>query len=737
MCPTQPMRPDKSGEPSRKSQRSRESAVIPDEFPDANQLHYRFDARSGRPRRGNAAAKPNSSHDTEAHRVKHLGKLVLSNRAVINNASFRRRRIGAAAVCALLLQAAAATPEFEVETEQHPAQAILEQASAAIRVDPEQSRNQAEQALTLLEQRPDADLQVRARLILCDYQSERDTVAAEQQIARIVSLLDQVRRKGLRSGMLDCQGQIAETAGNNAKALEFYRQAVSVGETTGDDEMLAAALFSSGHVLSLQGHYAAGLADLKHAQSLYEHLKLPQHALTVLNAIAILYNRMGDYAQARDMYLKAIKAQRQTKLLREQAVTLHNLGRAYEKLKDWPEARSAYEESLRISRDLRYSRAEAYALRGLASVANGVGQPQAALDALREAETLQRETPDVRLQAQIYFNRGLALHQLRRLPQSARALEDALRAFGEAASLGEQQEAQAELASTYADLGEWRVAYDHLAKASEIASEQFRNQIDQHFASLKVEFDTAAKDKENAMLLRENHANEIALAQGRKARNLQAVVIALTVALAVMLLALVLHQRRTTMRMRSLAMTDELTGVPNRRAVLARLEPLLNTPGQAACAMLIIDIDHFKSINDQYGHAEGDEALKLVAAQLRTTVKEPGFVGRLGGEEFVAVLPETALAPAIEVAEKLCERLMVIDTRLWMSERRISASIGVTVSIPGTDSSSSMLQRADAALYDAKRAGRNCVRSAPAHAAAGGEKGRKVVGLDASPVEYA
>lgn len=656
----------------------------------------------------------------------------MSDRAAVSNASIRRGLIGAVAACVLLLQGVQAESE-----QQHPALPILENASMAIRIDPELSRSQAEQALALLQRQPDADLEVRARLILCDYQSERDAVAAGQQITKIAALLDQLRRKGLRSGMLDCQGQIAETAGNNAKALEFYRQAVSVGANTGDDEMLAGALFSRGHILSLQGHYAAGLADLKRAQSLYEHLKLPQHALTALNAIAILYNRMGDYGQARDMYMKAIKAQRAAGLLREQAVTQHNLGRAYERLKDWPAARQAYEEALRISRELNYSRAEAYALRGLASVDNGTGQPQAALDTLVEAEALQRETPDVRLQAQIYFIRGVAQHLLGRLPESARSLEDALRAFGEAAALGEQQEAQAELASTYADMGNWRAAYEHLNKSSDIAGEQFRNQIDQHFASLKVEFDTAAKDKENAMLLRENRANEMALAQGRRARNLQAAVIALTVMLALLLLVLVLHQRRTTMRMRSLAMTDELTGVPNRRAVLAQLEPLLGTHGPSGCAMLIIDIDHFKSINDQYGHAEGDEALKLVAAQLRTTVQEPGFVGRLGGEEFVAVLPGMALAAAVEAAERLCERLMAIDTRWWMNEHRITASIGVTVTIPGADSSSSMLQRADAALYEAKRAGRNCVRSAPAHGTGGSEKERKVVGLGAGPVEYA
>lgn len=146
---------------------------------------------------------------------------------------------------------------------------------------------------------------------------------------------------------------------------------------------------------------------------------------------------------------------------------------------------------------------------------------------------------------------------------------------------------------------------------------QFRNQIDQRFASLKVEFDTAAKDKENALLTRENEANEKALVQGRKARTLQRVVIALTVILALLLSLLALHQRRMTLRLRSLAMTDELTGVPNRRAVLSQLVPLLRSSDALPCSIMVIDIDHFKSINDQHGHAEGDEALKLVAAKLR------------------------------------------------------------------------------------------------------------------------
>jgi diguanylate cyclase (GGDEF)-like protein len=164
--------------------------------------------------------------------------------------------------------------------------------------------------------------------------------------------------------------------------------------------------------------------------------------------------------------------------------------------------------------------------------------------------------------------------------------------------------------------------------------------------------------------------------------------------------------------MRALAMTDELTGVPNRRDVLRRLEELLQRPDEPACSMLIIDIDHFKSINDHHGHLTGDEVLKFIARELRAAVREPAFFGRLGGEEFLIVLPATSLDGACPAAERFREQISAVDTVRWFpARRRITASIGVTVATPGTCTSSEMLMRADGALYAAKRAGRNCVKT--------------------------
>lgn len=606
-----------------------------------------------------------------------------------------------------LLAVTGTTPAEQV----HPAKTIIERASAAVRSDPEASVRGAQAALKLLAQQPNADLEIRARLLLCDHLSERDRAGAEAEAVKARELLARGSRRGLEAGVLTCEGTIFETAGDSTEALRSYDRAVAVASGARDLEMLGTASFARGYLLGLQGKYAPGLADLKRAKALYDQLRMPNHALTALNGIAILYNRMGDYVQARHMYERALTAQRAAGMLREESVTLHNLGRVYENLAQWDAAEGAFQGSYDICRQLKYPRGEAHALRGLAAVKNAKGDPQGALDILDQAAVLQKQTPDARLNAQIQLARGISLHKLKRLADSRAALKEALEVFRQVDSLNELRATYGELAAVLADMGNWREGYGYLLDAQQTSERLFRNQVDHRFATLKVEFDTAAKDKENALLVRENDANQQALAQGRRASKLQNVVIVLTVILALLLATLAIHQWRSRRRMHTLAMTDELTGVPNRRAVLSRLEPMLQHPNPPTCGMLIIDIDHFKSINDQHGHPEGDEALILVAAKLREQVSEPAFIGRLGGEEFVVVLPGADYDKAYRMGERFRESVMSIDTRRWLQDRRITVSIGLTLSRDSGDTPSTMLQRADAALYEAKRAGRNCVKA--------------------------
>ncbi len=158
---------------------------------------------------------------------------------------------------------------------------------------------------------------------------------------------------------------------------------------------------------------------------------------------------------------------------------------------------------------------------------------------------------------------------------------------------------------------------------------------------------------------------------------------------------------------------DDLTGVPLRRAfidhanaVLARRRPNETTP-----ALLVIDVDHFKLVNDTYGHLQGDDVLRAVVAVLRSHLRNGDVIGRYGGDEFVVLLPRTPLESAAEVAERL---RVAVDQDSVMLRGKGGASISVTLSIgvaaaQPDDHVEAVFAAADRALYDAKRAGRNAV----------------------------
>ena len=154
------------------------------------------------------------------------------------------------------------------------------------------------------------------------------------------------------------------------------------------------------------------------------------------------------------------------------------------------------------------------------------------------------------------------------------------------------------------------------------------------------------------------------------------------------------------------ALTDPLTALPNRRAFERGMALLRLNRSEAA--LLIIDLDHFKDINDTYGHAAGDYVLQRVALALRTHVRQRDLVARLGGEEMAVLLPDTNLARARQIAGRL--RRAVESLRIeWDGEMiGVTASIGVAVN-RGDVPAEQMFARADMALYAAKRDGRNRV----------------------------
>ena len=156
-------------------------------------------------------------------------------------------------------------------------------------------------------------------------------------------------------------------------------------------------------------------------------------------------------------------------------------------------------------------------------------------------------------------------------------------------------------------------------------------------------------------------------------------------------------------------MTDDLTGLPNRRA----LERAMGSQGAGdPCSLVIIDLDHFKQVNDTLGHAAGDAALQHVSRIFKSGLRDIDLAARIGGEEFALWLPGTNLEAAGEVAERARRNAESTPWEWAGSEMKISCSLGVA-SVPETVTQvANLYTTADAALYRAKGAGRNRVELA-------------------------
>jgi len=173
--------------------------------------------------------------------------------------------------------------------------------------------------------------------------------------------------------------------------------------------------------------------------------------------------------------------------------------------------------------------------------------------------------------------------------------------------------------------------------------------------------------------------------------------------------------RENHRRSLSLALTDELTGLFNRRYVIAHLNELISRIGEGTpeIALMMLDIDYFKAVNDTHGHPAGDDVLRELAARMLRQVRSVDLVARLGGEEFVAVMPETNLAGAVVVAERLRQAVSAEPFTIQATGLRlpVTISIGVAASNGPGETVENLLKRADDALYEAKRNGRNRVLS--------------------------
>lgn len=520
--------------------------------------------------------------------------------------------------------------------------------------------------------------------------------------------LELVRMAGAESdaGLRICRGYALEQLKRPEEAMTDYEAGIAEARRTRQDGALARGLALRGEQRYLRGLYADAIQDLDAAYRLEARLGRDGNRNYVLNALANLYadRNVRDYDAALASYRQLLALHERSGNQQGMATAHFNIASTHESKGELLEARPHFVRALEIDRARGVATDIATDQRAYAVLLSKLGDDAAALRLLDNALALAGD--DAGLAAGIRLSRGVAW---RRAGQPLRALADidaARRHFESPRNERYLEKIFEEESLARAAAGDWKGA--HAAQGRMVAAQATIQQqmLDERTTRLRVQFQSEQARLRNAELQYQNSVQRLELDNVRHVRRWQLAALVAGAVAIVLLAAFALHQRRLGKKMRTLALTDELTRLPNRRHLMSLGEDAVAHDGPLSVAAL--DIDHFKRINDRHGHAAGDLVLQRVARALQGALREGDAVGRTGGEEFVALLRGAGELDAMRAAERLRAAVEEMDCSGLPAGLVPSISVGLAQRTAG-ERFDAVLQRADCALYAAKEAGRNRV----------------------------
>lgn len=581
------------------------------------------------------------------------------------------------------------------------------------------------EALTLFAAAPDPVNEVRtlnelawAYMTLSEY---ADAVTYAERGRRVAEAHGDARG---RARAVNNLGVIAQRRGDALQAVEHFDDALAQYRALGSDLEVATALNNLGFV------YSTALADYEtalgyHVEALTVRERLGDRSAVALslNNIGIVYYRLGDLERALAHFERSLAIRRALGGDSRIASTLHNIGDVYYDRREYRKAMDFHAEALALRRRVGDHAGIAHSLRNLGVIHHALEDDRAARQHLSEALAKANAAGDdaVVIQARL----GLALVERER-GNAARAVAFARDALTRAQQLGNLEltrQSWDALAASQEAAGDVAAALSSFRKFHEANTRIFDAERSRRLELLDRRYQAERRESEIAQLRADQAASTLRLNQRAWVQNG-----VLAAAAAFALLGLALYRRRVeSARMAErLSVTDPLTGLRNRRYLLQTIEadvsavrrgyrdaPGQGRPSSTDLVFMLIDIDDFKAINDEFGHAAGDRVLTEVSRLLRASCRASDTVVRWGGEEFLVVFRFTARETAPISAERI--RMAIEQHRCELGDGRV---VGRTCSIgfaafppdrahPDEGSWEDVVAAADEALYRAKQAGRN------------------------------
>lgn len=546
------------------------------------------------------------------------------------------------------------------------------------------------------------------------------------QYRQIISMSDSAmalfagEQNALNYGIiLQIRAYAFESLGDYDKASKLYQTAKFIAQSHNDLALLTQTLTNLGAISYIKEDYNNALILLNEALLVAEELNKPFELGFVYSELALLHGRLNKLEDEQVYVEKSIEYFLQAGKSDDAVTQLANLATNLGGQGKYDRSNDIFLETIKQSQEFGFIESMYYSYVGLSNNYLSLGNAELALSYLEKAEQYVKQIQHA--QHPIYFqlNKANLYIRLQDYQQALTSIEQA-NTMANSSANDIPKSVKADLLNMKADalygignLAEavkykkrFKVALEELYNEKWLKNtEEFRVQF------LKKRADADKKFYSNEQRLSKSRIEQARLTQEKK--QMQMIVVCL---LIIAVCYFLYKQLRNQAMLRTLTRVDELTGLLNRARIFQlgqrKLESAIahNKP----LSVFIIDIDHFKQVNDTHGHSVGDEAIQKVANAILSHVRKTDLVARVGGEEFVGVLSDIALDAAISILERCRQHIESLVIPTSSSTISLTVSIGVTQLQPGKNAEhtlESLVKQADNALYQAKSSGRNQIVS--------------------------
>jgi diguanylate cyclase (GGDEF)-like protein len=554
----------------------------------------------------------------------------------------------------------------------------------------------------------DAPREIRFRSVYCGSERWREPRTGLAYSDQALRMARDARDVPSEARALLCRAYFIEQASGSQRALPEVDKAIALLQGGQDRQLLAEALETRGDIYSLLGEQAKAMLDFQRARAAYRAAGIEHEVESLMLSVAIAYRRMGDWPQAERYFTEAIGRMRGHRDWEGVATNLIQLGFLHDESGAPDQARAAFQQAIDVAGRHDDATSLNAARLGLAEAQIELGNPQAALETLALARAGFAAEQDDSNEDMLLILSGEALA---RQGQHVGALERYRQALPLVRRNGNGRYLallyKAKSASEEA-LG-WTA--DALADYKRYTAQQLKLQGKMRMEQgrlLEYEYEIRRREFENLKLRADAATRQRQLEALERVRHWQALALGLGALLVAVLGVLAWRQWRKSGALHTLAMQDPLTGAASRIGIEDEAGHALGAAAQTGepVSLMVLDLDHFKTVNDRFGHAAGDEVLRAVVAAWTQQLRQRDSLGRVGGEEFVIVCPETTEAQALVVADRLLDATRALRFAHIDPELRLTVSVGLAQS-RRDDDRDALFDRADAALYRAKQRGRD------------------------------